>query len=77
MDDIPTVGKNTQQIRGAISKQLKTYNKLLNQFCASARVEAVLINHIQVCNHFRFSVQASCPCKSRESSKVFFMNLTS
>ncbi len=48
IEDIPTVGKNTQQIRGAIVKQVKQYSKLLNQFCGSARVEAVLINHIQV-----------------------------
>ncbi|CAK0783738.1 hypothetical protein CVIRNUC_006937 [Coccomyxa viridis] len=49
VEAIPTVGKNTQQIKGAILKQVKAYEKLLNAFCGSARVEASLIVHLQVC----------------------------
>ena len=49
IEAIPTVGKNTQQIRAAILKQFKAYEKLLNTFCGSARVEASLIVHVQVC----------------------------
>ena len=48
VEAIPTVGKNTQQIKGAILKQVKAYVKLLNAFCSSARVEASLIVHLQV-----------------------------
>ena len=48
VEAIPTVGKNTQQIKGAILKQVKAYEKLLNAFCGSARVEASLIVHLQV-----------------------------
>ena len=48
VEAIPTVGKNTQQIRAAILKQVKAYEKLLNAFCGSARVEASLIVHVQV-----------------------------
>ena len=50
VEAIPTVGKNTQQIRAAILKQVKAYEKLLNAFCGSARVEASLIVHVQVCS---------------------------
>ncbi|CAL5222709.1 g5112 [Coccomyxa viridis] len=49
IEAIPTVGKNTQQVRAAIQKQVKAYEKLLNAFCGSARVEASLIVHVQVC----------------------------
>lgn len=49
VEAIPTVGKNTQQIKAAILKQVKAYEKLLNAFCGSARVEASLIVHVQVC----------------------------
>ena len=49
VESIPTVGKNTQQVRAAIQKQVKAYEKLLNAFCGSARVEASLIVHVQVC----------------------------
>ena len=48
IEAIPTVGKNTQQIRAAILKQFKAYEKLLKTFCGSARVEASLIVHVQV-----------------------------
>ena len=48
VEAIPTVGKNTQQIKGAILKQVKAYEKLLNAFCGSARVEASLVVHLQV-----------------------------
>ena len=48
IEAIPTVGKNTQQVRAAIQKQVKAYEKLLNAFCGSARVEASLIVHVQV-----------------------------
>ena len=50
VEAIPTVGKNTQQIKAAILKQVKAYEKLLNAFCGSARVEASLIVHLQVQN---------------------------
>ena len=48
VEAIPTVGKNTQQIKSAILKQVKAYEKLLNAFCSSARVEGSLIVHLQV-----------------------------
>lgn len=48
VESIPTVGKNTQQVRAAIQKQVKAYEKLLKAFCSSARVEASLIVHVQV-----------------------------
>ena len=48
IEAIPTVGKNTQQVRAAIQKQVKAYEKLLKAFCGSARVEASLIVHVQV-----------------------------
>eukprot|EP00891_Asterochloris_glomerata_P001856 jgi/Astpho2/1856/Aster-00382 len=48
MSPINTVGKNSQQILSLIQKQLKTYNLLLNECTKSGRVEAALINHVQV-----------------------------
>ena len=48
MSPINTVGKNSQQILSLIQKQLKTYHMLLNECTKSGRVEAALINHVQV-----------------------------
>ena len=56
VEAIPTVGKNTQQIRGAILKQVKAYVTLLAAFCGSARVEASLIVHVQVLLPFTISL---------------------
>ena len=65
VEAIPTVGKNTQQIKGAILKQVKAYEKLLNAFCGSARVEASLIVHLQVrCPGSLTSWQLSCVQKA-------------
>ena len=47
---VPTVGKNNQQIMAAMSKQVKQYHKLFDKYCGSARLEAVLLVHIQVSN---------------------------
>lgn len=41
-------GKNNQQIQTAIAKQVKRYQKLLEAFSGSARLEAALMVHIQV-----------------------------
>lgn len=45
---VPLSGKNNQQIQGAITKQVKKYQKLLEAFSGSARLEAALMIHIQV-----------------------------
>ena len=45
---IPLGGKNSQQIQGAIQKQVKTYQKLLETFTTTSRAEQALINHVQV-----------------------------
>ncbi len=62
MSPINTVGKNSQQILSLIQKQLKTYNLLLNECTKSGRVEAALINHVQV-SHFvcQLCLQVACP----------------
>ena len=44
---IPLGGKNGQQIHGAIQKQIKTYQKLLEAFTTTSRAEQALINHVQ------------------------------
>lgn len=41
-------GKNNQQVQTAIAKQVKRYQKLLEAFSGSARLEAALMVHIQV-----------------------------
>lgn len=41
--------KNTQQVQFSVLKTLKTYSKVLGVFCTSARLEAALLNTIQVC----------------------------
>jgi hypothetical protein len=40
--------KNTQQVQFSVLKTLKTYSKVLGVFCTSARLEAALLNTIQV-----------------------------
>jgi hypothetical protein len=70
IEAIPTVGKNTQQIRAAILKQFKAYEKLLNAFCSSARVEASLIVHVQVgglplCLHALYCPSCAGVCNCR------------
>lgn len=40
--------KNTQQVQFSVLKTLKTYAKVLGAFCTSARLEAALLNTIQV-----------------------------
>ncbi len=42
IDAVPTHGRNAQQITGAVTKQIKTYAKLLNEFTATAKLEAAL-----------------------------------
>ena len=59
MSPINTVGKNSQQILSLIQKQLKTYHILLNECTKSGRVEAALINHVQV-SYFVSTVSATC-----------------
>ena len=44
---IPLGGKNGQQIQGAIQKQIKTYQKLMEAFTTTSRAEQALINHVQ------------------------------
>ena len=44
---IPLGGKNAQQIQGAVQKQIKTYQKLMEAFTKTARAEQALINHVQ------------------------------
>ena len=46
---IPLGGKNSQQIQGAVQKQIKTYQKLMEAFTSTSRAEQALINHVQVC----------------------------
>ena len=45
---IPLGGKNAQQIQGAVQKQIKTYQKLMEAFTSTSRAEQALINHVQV-----------------------------
>lgn len=45
---VPLGGKNHQQIQTAVAKQVKRYQKLLEAFSGSARLEAALMVHIQV-----------------------------
>lgn len=45
---VPTTGKNNQQIVAAMAKQIKAYQKLFNKFCGAARLEAILLLHVQV-----------------------------
>jgi hypothetical protein len=45
---VPLGGKNHQQIQTAVAKQVKKYQKLLEAFSGSARLEAALMVHIQV-----------------------------
>ncbi len=45
---VPTVGKNNQQILSAMVKQIKTYKKVFDKFCTTARLEATLLVHVQV-----------------------------
>ena len=59
MSPINTVGKNSQQILSLIQKQLKTYHILLNECTKSGRVEAALINHVQV-SYLVSTVSARC-----------------
>ena len=59
MSPVNTVGKNSQQILSLIQKQLKTYHALLNECTKSGRVEAALINHVQV-SHSVSTVPAIC-----------------
>ena len=47
IDAVPTHGRNAQQITGAVTKQIKTYAKLLNEFTATAKLEAALLVHVQ------------------------------
>ncbi len=46
---IPLGGKNSQQIQGAVQKQIKTYQKLMEAFTSTSRAEQALINHVQAC----------------------------
>ena len=48
LDAVPTGGKNGQQIVSAVSKQIKTYSKLLKAFCSTRGAENALILHMQV-----------------------------
>ncbi|KAK9823766.1 hypothetical protein WJX72_005350 [[Myrmecia] bisecta] len=48
IDGLNLVGKNAQQITGAVLKQVRTYKALLTTFAATARLEAALIVHVQV-----------------------------
>ena len=63
MSPINTVGKNSQQILSLIQKQLKTYHFLLNECTKSGRVEAALINHVQV-SHSEVTASGSCMARS-------------
>lgn len=45
---VPLSGKNNLQITGAIGKQIAKYQKLLEAFVSNARLEAILMNHVQV-----------------------------
>ena len=47
VDALPMVGKNAQQIRAMVLRQVKAYKALLNTFCSGARVEAALMVHLQ------------------------------
>ena len=47
IDAVPTHGRNAQQITGAVTKQIKTYAKLLNEFTTTAKQEAALLVHVQ------------------------------
>jgi hypothetical protein len=40
--------KNTHQVQYGVLKALNTYSKVLAAFCTSARLEAALLNTIQV-----------------------------
>ena len=60
---VPTVGKNNQQIMAAMSKQVKQYHKLFDKYCGSARLEAVLLVHIQVSN---LSARDCISCKYKD-----------
>ena len=41
------VGKNAQQIRAMVLRQVKAYKALLNTFCTNARAEAAFMVHLQ------------------------------
>ncbi len=49
IEALPMVGKNAQQIRAMVLRQVKAYKALLHAFCAGARVEAALMVHLQAC----------------------------
>ena len=46
---VPTMGKNAQQIVGAVKKQITTYKALLAENVPTARLEGVLLVQVQVC----------------------------
>jgi hypothetical protein len=48
IEALPLSGKNPNQIRTAISKQMSKYQKLLTSFCTTARLEAALLVDVQV-----------------------------
>ena len=56
---IPLGGKNSQQIQGAVQKQIKTYQKLMEAFTSTSRAEQALINHVQVHAHPGFLALAA------------------
>lgn len=45
---VPLVNKSQSQMQNAIGKQVKAYGKLLEAFCATVKLESVLLNHVQV-----------------------------
>ena len=47
VEALPMVGKNAQQIRAMVLRQVKAYKALLNTFCTNARTEAAFMVHLQ------------------------------
>lgn len=61
VEALPMVGKNAQQIRAMVLRQVKAYKALLNTFCTNARTEAAFMVHLQARPGWLLAMQADTP----------------